>query len=241
MPIKRTQFTEIVSSIVIVCLVIGLTSYQFGITYNTNNKKDNAILGLDQTSSTTTMLPLRFDNLINNTVSGPIYLHQGWEEYLLDLGQDVSMIVAYMNCTSTFRLHIYGDNNLDVRATFPEVDNLTVVNPPEGNYFADVSWGVLGTYNLTLLVFIGRPSTTSTPVSSQINNSSLVIISSSQIISSTTTTSNSTPSSSTSQTSNNFLQDLWTSLIAPSITVISIAIIGVVVVLFIWNRHKMVS
>ena len=239
MTATRTQFTEIVSSVVIVCLIIGFTSNQFWITSNAHYEKSNVILGTDQTTST--WLPLRFDNLINNKVSGPIYPLRGFEEYFLDLGQDVSMIVAYMNCTSTFTLHIWGDNDLDVEATFPEMYNLTVVNPPEGNYMVDVSWGVLGMYNLTLSVFIGRTPTTSTPASSQISNSSSVISSSSQIISSTTTTSNSTPSSSISQTSDHFLQDLWASLIAPSITVISIAVIGVVVILFIWNHYKMGS
>ena len=238
MTATRTQFTEIVSSVVIVCLIFGFTSNQFWIASNAQYEKSNAILGTD---STTTAYPMREDNLINNTVSGPMWLKQGFETYLLDLGQDVSLLVAYMECTSTFTLQIYGDNDLDVEATFPEENNLTIVNPPNGHYLVDVSWGVLGTYNLTLLVFIGRTPTTSTPISSHISNSSSVISSSSQIISSTTTTSNLTPSSSISQTSDHFLQDLWASIIAPSITVISVAIIGVVVILFIWNRYKMVS
>ena len=210
MPAKRTQFTKIVSGIVIVCILIGLTPGQFLETSATNSEEAKVNFKLDQTSSTIG-IPVRKDKLINQTVSGPLWIPQGNEMFVFTLGLDVSRIVAYMECTSEFDLDIWGPN-ADWEATFPADDNLTIRNPPSGNYNAIVSWhSGAGTYNLTLLVYTKNMSTTST----------------------------SEPSSSQPQTNTDFLQDLWNSLIGPAIVVVSLTTIGVVVILFAWHRYRM--
>ncbi len=184
--------------------------------------------------TTTTCYPLRGDFPINQTVSGPEYpawMHyEAWELYL---SSDVLKVVCEMECSSNFTLRFWGNEPI-VESTFPEADNLTIIDPLAGTYFAEVWWGrYVGTYNLTIFVFYGNDITTTYATSN-----------STTVLTNTTLQSSLTPSTTTVQTSSNSTSpptindgSVWES-VGMIITVSSFGVIIVILVLFMKNRRQ---